>query len=440
MSGTATVVIGQGASTLVGPNGFRINCASANFLNNLTIDAGGNTVKSTAENLTVKGTLTLTSGIDSIMGAQMIDGVMTNIRTSLGLYNPIAGTVSSLKQALHSVNGGPLSSIRILGTASGVNIPSQIDRLRNLTVDNPSGTTLQGDLRVDTTLACTNGILTTSSNTLTLGPAANLNGEAAGKYVVGNLTTTRSVGTGLSTLGGIGVTIAAGVDDIGNVTVLRVSGAGGIVTANSNQSIARKWTITSDNPPTSGRDLTLKWLSSDDNGKTFSASNKAIVFRYNGSIWVGVGSVKDVSGSDPRSMTVNTTSFSDWTVSDENAPLHVEALNLTALIEGFYDGSTMVSDTVTVELRNTSPGYALVEQAKVVLNTSGNNAAVNFFTAADATNYYIVVKHRNSLQTWSAAGQSFSGGTLSYNFTTAQTPSIWKQHGECWWKVVYLQR
>jgi hypothetical protein len=251
-----------------------------------------------------------------------------------------------------------------------------------------------------------------------------LNSEAAGKYVVGNLTTTRSVGTGLSTLGGIGVTIAAGVDDIGNVTVLRVSGAGGIVTANSNQSIARKWTITSDNPPTSGRDLTLKWLSSDDNGKTFSASNKAIVFRYNGSIWVGVGSVKDVSGSDPRSMTVNTTSFSDWTVSDENAPLHVEALNLTALIEGFYDGSTMVSDTVTVELRNTSPGYALVEQAKVVLNTSGNNAAVNFFTAADATNYYIVVKHRNSLQTWSATSQSFSGGTLSYNFTTAQSQAF----------------
>ena len=29
-----------------------------------------------------------------------------------------------------------------------------------------------------------------------------------------------------------------------------------------------------------------------------------------------------------------------------------KTLNLTALIEGFYDGSTMVSDTVTVELRN----------------------------------------------------------------------------------------
>jgi hypothetical protein len=39
----------------------------------------------------------------------------------------------------------------------------------------------------------------------------------------------------------------------------------------------------------------------------------------------------------------------------------------------------------------------------------------------DATNYYIVVKHRNSIPTWSATGQSFSGGILSYNFTTAET-------------------
>ena len=45
----------------------------------------------------------------------------------------------------------------------------------------------------------------------------------------------------------------------------------------------------------------------------------------------------------------------------------------------------------------------------------------NFYSAADATNYYIAVKHRNGLQTWSASGQSFSGGTLTYDFTSAAT-------------------
>lgn len=93
------------------------------------------------------------------------------------------------------------------------------------------------------------------------------------------------------------------------------------------------------------------------------------------------------------------------------------SLGLTALIEGFYDGSNMIQDTVTAELHNASSPYALVDQAKVFLNSSGN-ATANFFTAVDATNYYVVVKHRNSIETWSKTTQLFSGGTLNYDFTT----------------------
>jgi hypothetical protein len=103
-----------------------------------------------------------------------------------------------------------------------------------------------------------------------------------------------------------------------------------------------------------------------------------------------------------------------------NIRLFPLTLNLTALIQGFYDGSTMVSDTAAIELRNTSSPYGLVDQAKLVLNTSGNSAA-NFSIAADATNYYLVVKHRNSIETWSKLPQQFTGGTLTYDFTTAAT-------------------
>lgn len=101
------------------------------------------------------------------------------------------------------------------------------------------------------------------------------------------------------------------------------------------------------------------------------------------------------------------------------APLaSAKTLNLTALIEGFYNGSSMVPDTITVELRNTSSPYNLVESRKVVLNNAGV-AAVNFYNASDATNYYLAIKHRNGLETWSSATPAFSGGTMSYDFTTA---------------------
>jgi hypothetical protein len=95
-----------------------------------------------------------------------------------------------------------------------------------------------------------------------------------------------------------------------------------------------------------------------------------------------------------------------------------KTLNLKALIEGFYDGSNMVSDTVSVELRNASSPYDKKDEAIVVLNSAGSGTP-NFYKATDATDYYVAIKHRNSLETWSKVPQQFTSGTLTYDFTTA---------------------
>ena len=92
-------------------------------------------------------------------------------------------------------------------------------------------------------------------------------------------------------------------------------------------------------------------------------------------------------------------------------------LNFTALIEEFYNGSIMVSDTVTVEIRNPT-SYGLVESKKVVLNLSGQGTAA-YTSLSNGVNYYIAIKHRNSIETWSKLPQQFTGGTLNYDFTTA---------------------
>lgn len=93
-------------------------------------------------------------------------------------------------------------------------------------------------------------------------------------------------------------------------------------------------------------------------------------------------------------------------------------LNLTALIEGFWNGTTMISDSVTVYLRSAASPFAKIDSAKALLNSAGT--ATLLFTRAPAGSYYIVVTHRNSIDTWSKFPVTFTaGGTVSYDFTTA---------------------
>jgi hypothetical protein len=79
----------------------------------------------------------------------------------------------------------------------------------------------------------------------------------------------------------------------------------------------------------------------------------------------------------------------------------------------------MVSDTVTVELRSTSAPYSLIDQSKILLNSSGQGTG-RFYNAINGTPYYLVVKHRNAVETWSSTPQTFAANSMSFDFTTGQ--------------------
>ncbi|MEO8447767.1 MAG: DNRLRE domain-containing protein [bacterium] len=99
------------------------------------------------------------------------------------------------------------------------------------------------------------------------------------------------------------------------------------------------------------------------------------------------------------------------------------ALNLTTLIDGFFDGSAMRSDTARVYLRNVSSPYAKVDSSKTNLNSSGKG--VMCFNNASSGQYYIIATHRNSIDTWSKLGQMFAVGTIkNYDFTNASTQAF----------------
>jgi len=94
--------------------------------------------------------------------------------------------------------------------------------------------------------------------------------------------------------------------------------------------------------------------------------------------------------------------------------------NLTVFIQGFYNPSTnsMIPDTATVYLRNASSPFSIIDSSKDLLSPSGIGTFI-FSNATNGTSYYIVLKHRNSIETWSSSGNSFVDNSLVYDFTAA---------------------
>jgi endonuclease/exonuclease/phosphatase family metal-dependent hydrolase len=102
---------------------------------------------------------------------------------------------------------------------------------------------------------------------------------------------------------------------------------------------------------------------------------------------------------------------------------YIELTSFKALLEGFYNGSIMKPDTVIVELHSTSSPYAAVDQTKIFLNSNGEGSG-RFYNAANSVPYYLVLKHRNALETWSALPQTFTTNTLTYDFTTGPEKAL----------------
>jgi hypothetical protein len=112
-----------------------------------------------------------------------------------------------------------------------------------------------------------------------------------------------------------------------------------------------------------------------------------------------------------------------------------KTLNLTAYLESLYNSgigkmnqaqksgaaqfADGIADVVNIELHEaTTPFATAYTFTDIDLNINGT-LAVSTVPAAVSGNYYIVLKHRNSVELWSATAVSFSGSTIEYNFSTS---------------------
>ncbi len=128
----------------------------------------------------------------------------------------------------------------------------------------------------------------------------------------------------------------------------------------------------------------------------------------------------------------------DVTVYGTTSVVPPNTVNLKFNIEGYYNVAThsMVPakfnqifagatntdvDDVTVELRTITNG-TLVDTTTAALKTNGS--AVATFPSLTAGSYYLVVKYKNAVETWSALPQTVGLTPLYYDFTNAASKAF----------------
>lgn len=110
-------------------------------------------------------------------------------------------------------------------------------------------------------------------------------------------------------------------------------------------------------------------------------------------------------------------------------------LNIKAFVEGYYSsGGLMVpvvdpvllptkADTMKVELRNPSTPFGFVLSRTALSNTNGT-FSVSIPGAQANNSYYIVLKGRNIVETWSKNPITLISGNNSYDFSIAGSPLL----------------
>lgn len=116
--------------------------------------------------------------------------------------------------------------------------------------------------------------------------------------------------------------------------------------------------------------------------------------------------------------------ISYWTVFNPKTYAQPDPTEYTisVVLQGFYNGSAMnSSDTVRVYLRQTSSPFNIADSAKAVV--SATSFTGNFlFKYAPSGTYYLQLRHRNHLETWSKIGgqvYTAGSGSNSYDFTSS---------------------
>ncbi|MDQ3019895.1 MAG: hypothetical protein M3R36_04890 [Bacteroidota bacterium] len=435
------IVIDAGATL----NGGNIS-GRALFIYGSLINIGTLTASSTGGIIRLRGTSIINNGIINPAGALFFD-TTTSLSgsgsfTSLTAFNTNANVTLNSTHQMHSISisAGAVFNIsnRLLkltasnpliqnGTFTTTNSDIVYNNSQNviqtistininyvgLKIDNSAGTILSNNITIPDTLAVILGDLDLNGKIITF-PLTGYLTETPGNTVkgtTGHITTTRSINAPSAlNIAGFGAVLTT-ASNLGITEIRR----GHTVQSglNGGTSIKRYFDITPTNNSGLNANFKFKYDDSELNNKPegllklFKSTNTGVT-------WALQGGISDVVNNE---ITINgLNSFSRWSADSSGA-----SAVITLIIEGFYDpllNKLNMRDTVRAYFRSVTPPFAIVDSSKTVIDSLTFTGAYRFPNAPSGT-YYIQTQHRNSIETWSKAGVTYTvGNTLRYDFTT----------------------
>jgi hypothetical protein len=126
--------------------------------------------------------------------------------------------------------------------------------------------------------------------------------------------------------------------------------------------------------------------------------------------------------------------FDNWFIDNVmiDIPAAYKQLQVNVLLEGLFNGTAMnqasngsgnqfagdIADQISVELHAATSPYT-INGLPLTVNVSTSGMATTAIPVSVTGSNYIVVKHRNSIETWSAVPVDFNNSIINYNFTDA---------------------
>lgn len=294
-------------------NGSTLNLGVGGGVINCSVPTGG-----VAQ---IGGQLNLVNGNFSVGGATLI------LHTSATPLARVGGQVSTDANTVLKIGDSGLTS------GGAITLPNSIfvsdPTISSLVINRTNGASL-GDqsITISNSATFTLGDLTANAaGRIKFASTATNPTESTASKIIGYAEmNSRSVGTGA--LNFLGFNMASGTNNVGNMTITRRTGASGIRTFNSNQSIAATWDITSGAEPTSGRSIFFRWQSAFDN-VTLSTNRFQTYIFNSGPGWTGLGTLQLLTSAGPprQSAAVTTTKLNDtFTLTDESQSLPIELI------------------------------------------------------------------------------------------------------------------